>query len=49
MQRFAKYTLGSTYIGKETKRVTPIAKVDVFASFLRAHLSHSVRLRGARS
>jgi hypothetical protein len=41
-------TLQAYYIRKETKRVTPISKLGVFAFFLKAHLSHSVRLRGAQ-
>jgi hypothetical protein len=48
VQRVVERTLsllilwGGNYIGKETKRFTLISKIDVFASFLKAHFSHSV-------
>jgi hypothetical protein len=38
----------STCVGKVTKSVTPVSKVNVFASWLRAHPSRNVRSRGAR-
>jgi hypothetical protein len=47
MQRLAEYTLGPVLQWEANERARPDQKVDAFASFLRAHASHSVRLRGA--
>ena len=47
MQRLAEYTLGPVLQWEENERARPDQKVDAFASFLRAHASHSVRLRGS--
>jgi hypothetical protein len=46
MQRLAEYTLGLVLEWEENERARPDQKVDAFAYFLRAHASHSVRLRG---
>ena len=48
MQRLAEYTLGLVIQWGKNERVRPDQKADAFASSLRSHPSHSVRLRGAR-
>ena len=48
VQRLAEYPLALVVQWEENERVRPNQKADAFASFLNAHPSLSVRLRGAR-